>query len=247
MRRRCTHCRTEFRPKRSDAKFCGDLCRQAAHKMRHKAADAAAEAAIAGQRKAEALRVFDQLNANQLIANVLHHQAKAAGVDVAFTPASNGVLAVEGRPGALDEASNVIESYAYLSVPDCPAHDGASTLAVESAKVYRLFRSAADALEMEDNYFGGSLVAREAAAECREAVARGGNVYELRAKQDYVGDRNRAARLRNDGAKFFGLKGFRCRCGKSWAGDGQWNCCGESIAQTPDAPRGFPLPHRGNG
>jgi hypothetical protein len=193
--------------------------------MRHKAADAAAEAALAEQRKAEALRVFDQIGAHQLIAAVLHSQAKAAGADVAFMPAPHAILAVEGRPGALHDAVTVIARFPYLGAPH-EAGDTARTIVADS-----------------ETDLGGSVVAREAAAECREAVARGGNVYELRPRPDYIRERNSAARLRNDGARFLGLKGFRCRCGKSRAGRDGWFCCGQNFDNTiPDAPRGFPLP-----
>jgi hypothetical protein len=44
MRRKCAWCKSTFRPNRSDAEFCGGLCRQAAHRKRKKVVDAWAEA-----------------------------------------------------------------------------------------------------------------------------------------------------------------------------------------------------------
>lgn len=228
--RRCAHCRSDFRPKRSDARFCSNLCREVAYRMRKKETDAASASAVVEQRKAEALRVIDQLAAHQLIAAALHAQAKAAGIEVAFMPASNGVIAVEVEAGAIDEAAAVIASFPYLSAPD------------DSESGDR-----ARALVMASKDIAGSLIAREAAAECREAAARGNNVFELRARPDYIADRNRAALVRNDGARFLGMPGFRCRCGRSWAGRDGWNCCSEPFdTETPDAPRGFPHPLRIN-
>src|ERR1700722_509886 len=114
--RRCLHCKTEFRPKRSDARYCpNNLCRQAAYHMRKKAADTASAAAVTEQRNADALRGIDQLNAHQCIANALPAQAKAAGIEVSFMPASNGVIAVEISPGAFDEAATMIAGFPYLS------------------------------------------------------------------------------------------------------------------------------------
>jgi hypothetical protein len=225
--RHCLHCRTDFKPKRSDARFCSNLCREAAHRMRKKDAEAASAAVVVEQRKAEGLRVLEQLDAHELIANVLHAQAKANGIDVRFMPAASGVIAVEGRAGAFRDASAVIARFPYLSVPDyTEGDDRARSLVMTSKEIA-----------------GASVIAREAAAECREAASRGGNVYELRAKPDYIADRNRAARLWNDGAKFLGLKGFRCRCGHSQAGSDSWTCCGDPLdTDTPDAPRGFPHP-----
>jgi hypothetical protein len=224
--RRCSHCRTEFRPKRSDARYCSNLCREAAHRMRKKDTDAAAAAAVVEERKAEALRVIDQLDAHQFIAVMLHAQAKADGIDLRFMPATRGVVAVEGRAGAFDEARAMIAGFPYLSREETVSGDEARAIVLSSN-------------------LGGSVIAREAEQECREAVARGGNVYELRANPDYIAARNRAASLRNEGAKFLGLPGFRCRCGSSWAGRDGWTCCGEPFdTNTPDAPRGFPHPLR---
>ena len=193
--------------------------------MRKKAADTASAAAVTEQRKADALRVIDQLNAHQFIANALRAQAKAAGIEVSFMPASNGVIAVEISPGAFDEAATMIAGFPYLSREGTISKDEARAIISSSKNLV------------------GSVIAREAREECREAVARGGNVVELRAKPDYIADRNRAALLRNDGARFFGVQGFRCRCGSSWAGRDGWVCCGEPFdTDTPDAPRGFPHP-----
>jgi hypothetical protein len=223
LMRRCSHCSTNFRPKRSDARYCSNPCREAAHRMRKKDAEATSAAAVVEQRKAEALRVIDQLDAHRHIAVILHAQAKANGIDVGFMPTSNGVIAVEGRPGAFDDADTLIAGYPYLQ-------RGAVSEAAASAI-------------LSSRNIGGSLLAREAEAECRQAAARGANVYELRPRADYVGDRNRAARLRNDGARFLELQGFRCRCGHSQAGRDSWSCCGEPFdTTTPDAPRGFPHP-----
>jgi hypothetical protein len=223
--RRCLHCRTDFRPKRSDARYCSNLCREAAHRMRKKDAEAASAAAVTEQRKAAALRVIDQLDAHRLIAAMLHAQAKADGIEVKFMPASSGVIAVEGRAGAFDEADALIAGFPYLSREGAVSEDEARAIILSSKNI------------------GGSVIAREAQEECREAVARGGNVYELRANPDYVAERNRAASLRNEGARFLGLPGFRCRCGKSQAGRDSWTCCGEPFdSTTPDEPRGFPHP-----
>ena len=220
--RRCEHCRKTFTPKRSDARYCGDQCRKAAQRTRKADADTASAAAVVSRRKDEALRILDQIAAHQMIAAALHAQAKIAGVSVAFMPASNGVIAVEVEPGAIDEAADVIAGFPSLSAP--ADSDTARGLVMRSKDV-------------------GSVVAREAAAKCREAARLGNNVFELRARPDYIADRNNAARLRNDGARFLGLKGFRCRCGHSWAGRDGWDCCSTPFdTATPDAPRGFPHP-----
>jgi hypothetical protein len=161
--------------------------------MRKKDAEAASAAAVTEQRKAAALRVIDQLDAHRLIAAMLHAQAKADGIEVKFMPASSGVIAVEGRAGAFDEADALIAGFPYLSREGAVSEDEARAIILSSKNI------------------GGSVIAREAQEECREAVARGGNVYELRANPDYVAERNRAASLRNEGARFLGLPGFRCR------------------------------------
>jgi len=83
--------------------------------MRKKVADAASAAAVAERRKADALRVIDQLDAHQFIAAALHAQAKAAGIPVKFMPASGGVIAVEGRAGAFDDADAMIAGFPYPS------------------------------------------------------------------------------------------------------------------------------------
>jgi hypothetical protein len=220
---RCLHCRTKFRPKRSDAKYCGPLCKQAAHHGRKKATKVASEEALAEERKAEGLRVIAQMDAIQFIATMLRAQAKLLGLDVKFAPAPTGVIAVEGRAGAFDEADVMMAGHPYLTHGAISKDDA------------RAIISSLDS--------SGSVIAREAQAEVHEAVARGGNVYELRPRADYIANRNRAAAIRNDGAKFLGLRGTRCGCGKSWAGRGGWTCCGESFDTTiPDEPRGFPHP-----
>jgi hypothetical protein len=216
MRRCCSHCRTDFRPKRSDARYCSNLCREAAHRMRKKDVEATTAAAVVAQRKAVALRVLDQLDAHRHIAAILHAQAKADGIEVSFMPAASGVIAVETRPGALDEADTLIAGFPYLSREGAVSEDAVRAI-------------------LSSKNIGGSVIAREAEAECRQAVARGGNVYELRADPDFIAARNRAARFRNDGATFLGLLGFRCSCGKSRAGRDEWMCCGEPFdIDTPD-------------
>jgi hypothetical protein len=226
--RRCSHCRTDFRPKRSDAKFCSNPCREAGYRVRKKDAEAASAAAVADQRKAAALRVIDQLDAHRFITSMLNAQAKIDGIDVKFLPAESGVIAVEGRAGAIDEASALLGGFPYLS------REG--TVSSDQARAIIIFSSKSN---------GGSVIAREAEKECREAVVRGGNVYELRPNPDYIAKRNRAAAGRNEVATFLGTHGFRCRCGNSWAGRDSWTCCGEPFdAETPDAPRGFPHPRK---
>jgi hypothetical protein len=80
--------------------------------MRKKAADAASLAAVAEQRKADALLVLDQLDAHRFIAATLHAQAKDAGVDVKFMPTPSGVVAVEGRDGA---AETMLANFQYFT------------------------------------------------------------------------------------------------------------------------------------
>jgi hypothetical protein len=223
---RCSHCHTNFSPKRSDAKYCSNPCREAAYHKRKKVSDRASAAAVAEERKAEGLRVIAQVDAIQFIATMLRAQAKLLGFDVKFAPAPTGVIAVEGRLGAFDEAADtMMAGHPYLT--RCEG---------------RISTDDAQAM-ISSLEGGGSIIAREARAEAHEAVARGGNVYELRPRADYIANRNRAAAIRNDGAKFLGLRGTRCRCGASWAGRDGWSCCGEPFdIANPDEPHGFPHP-----
>jgi hypothetical protein len=232
---RCLQCKEPFNPRRADALYCQQLCRQAAYHQREKVA----KAASVEQRKVGALQVIDRLNTHQTISNMLHAQAKANRIDVSFMPVSSGVIAVEGRPGAFDAARAILASFPYIDQKAEVSKDQAqailsSGMAAE-AEAYAILSS---------EHPGKSFVAREAEAECREAVARGGNVYELRASPDYIARRNRAARFRNDGAKFLGLHGSRCRCGNHWDEGSDWVCCGDLIQtdDAPDAPPGFPNP-----
>jgi hypothetical protein len=72
LKLRCLHCRVAFRPKRSDAKYCQPLRKQAAHHGRKRDAKAASAAGVVEKRKADALRVIAQLEAHRFIASMLH-------------------------------------------------------------------------------------------------------------------------------------------------------------------------------
>ena len=226
--RRCAHCGESFRPKRSDQKYHLDLCRQAAHRNRKEASDAAAKAAEKEERERAALRVFEQMDAHSFIASTLNALARIDGIQASFMPTQSGVVGVEGRAGALEQANTMLAGFPYLRRQDTVSAEARATLASEDDVT-------------------GSIIAREAAAACREAASRGGNIIELRGHQDYIAARNRAASDRNAVATFFGTHGFRCRCGNSIAGHDIWECCGNLFDEdTPDAPRGFPHPLRIN-
>jgi hypothetical protein len=241
---RCRHCKTNFNPKRRDAIYCCDLCKQAAYHKRKKVADTAAAAATSKKRQAEAIRTINQYDTHQTIMTMLRAAAKVGGIDVKFAPSSSGVLAVEGRPGAFDQAHAMLASFPYLSHkavdPDLAREDWLMA-ADRKDKAYTV-------ASLENP--GTSLVAKEAQEEFANALSRGeASVIELRTNKDYIPERNRAARFRNDGAKFLGLRGFRCpRCGTGRAGRDGWECCGEAFdTQTPDEPRGFPHPRASYG
>jgi hypothetical protein len=105
-----------------------------------------------------------------------------------------------------------------------------------------------DATAAIEAALSGSFVAREAAKAAQSALESGGNVIQLRARPDYIADRNRAASFRNQGATFLGVRGFRCSCTRFWDGQREWGehgfmCCDTSSdTDIPDEPRGFPHP-----
>jgi hypothetical protein len=96
MRRKCAWCKSPFRPNRSDAGFCGGLCRQAAHRKRKKVVDARAEA--------EALFRIAK-NAHEGRRELEEYQSDVVrlygvkGVELIAT--TKGILAAETIPGAL--------------------------------------------------------------------------------------------------------------------------------------------------
>jgi hypothetical protein len=119
MRRICKHCRAKFQPKRIDAQFCCNLCRQAAHRIRK--IDISAEQA---RKSAEQARKdADAHFAIQAMENYLAFSPLAAlwgewmpswhapGVHL-FTM-KGAILAVEDRPGSILLAKSVVEWPGY--------------------------------------------------------------------------------------------------------------------------------------
>jgi hypothetical protein len=215
MSRRCAHCRELFKPKRPDALFCSNRCRQASYRRRSEAS----EAAVVKQRQAEALSIIDQFDRYQSIATVLHSQARVGGRDVGFMATKSGLLAA----GAPDTVSELIDAIApYLRRETIP-----------SEALLQMIWGQPPA---------GSFVAREAEKQCRSVLARNpSDVAFFSADPDYLEDRNNAVRNRNEHAIFVG-RGLKCRCGLSWEADGYFECCGESydeVAVSSQNLRGF--------
>jgi hypothetical protein len=155
------HCKTKFRPKRADAKFCSPLCRDAASWLRKKDMAAAEVKAVAEamfeqkqQRRQQGLKAIDEFARLQSLAGLLHLQARSAGAGVKVMATKIGILAVEAQPDALlalggfahllfhrrlRVRSDDHELRALLSLPSC----------------------------------GGPCHAQEAERECRAALDRG--------------------------------------------------------------------------
>jgi hypothetical protein len=102
------HCKRKFRPKRADAKFCSNLCRDAAAWLRKKDMTAAEAKAVADamfeqkqQRRQQGIRAIDEFARLQSLAGLLHLQARSAGAGVKVMATKIGILAIEAQPDAL--------------------------------------------------------------------------------------------------------------------------------------------------
>lgn len=118
----CKHCRMKFRPKRADADFCGNPCRQAFHRS-HKKTVARENAENAfktlrqrqwDQWKALTMEAYDDFLRNpppRDIVQELTWRSEANDVvadNLLFEATADGkILAIEARPGALDAARNI--------------------------------------------------------------------------------------------------------------------------------------------
>jgi len=99
----CKHCRAKFQPARADAEFCGNLCRQAAYRVRNGKTAAVRDEEVFQQRDAlQAMRDFEGYCS---IAATLALQADDINVkDVKFLAVKGGIAVLETTPGAVDRS-----------------------------------------------------------------------------------------------------------------------------------------------
>jgi hypothetical protein len=153
LRRVCKHCKTKFIPKRADAEFCCNLCRQAAYHKCKTVASAAEAATVFQERKHEALAIIDQFERYQSIAGALHQQAREGGYKVRFMATKIGILAVKGGDGL-----DIISHRQYRDLP----------------RWFREIKTRSDSKEVSallslPSPFGAPYIAREAECEFRGA------------------------------------------------------------------------------
>jgi hypothetical protein len=155
------HCKRKFRPKRTDAKFCSNLCRDAAAWLRKKDMTAAEAKAVAEamfeqkqQRRQQGIRAIDEFARLQSLAGLLHLQARSAGAGVKVMATKIGILAVEAQPDAL----LALGGFTYLLF-------------------HRRLRVRSDDRELQALLslpsYGGPCHAQEAERECRAVLDRG--------------------------------------------------------------------------
>ena len=100
MKRPCKHCKAKFIPKRSDAEFCSNLCRQAAYFRRDRKRKEVQAVEIKKQRQEKALAVINQFDRYQSLAGMMHIEARARQFNIRYMATRIGILVVEGGSGA---------------------------------------------------------------------------------------------------------------------------------------------------
>jgi hypothetical protein len=276
--RRCLQCRKNFRAKRSDAEFCSPACRKAAQRIRQRDdAPPLSDEVLRLMRKDAALAVLNQLDAVRHIARALHGEGvpflptptgvvavegrpgafEKAKPMIAQYPLLDRMTAADRAAADATRRAMLNKLVAWRKDEECRSDSmgvKVDNLAIENLdREIEWLRSALaskdDAAAAIKAALSGSFVSREAAKAAQSALASGGKVIQFRSRHDeYIAKRNGAARFRNEGATFLGVRGFRCRCTRSWDGQREWGehgfmCCDTSFdTDTPDEPRGFPHP-----
>jgi hypothetical protein len=154
LKRACKHCKAKFIPKRTDAEFCCNLCRQASYHKRMVVKSAAEEAAVFQKRKAEALVIIDQFERYQSMAGILHAKCRDLGLNNRYMATKIGIMAVKGGHG-LDVIGHRLPS--------------------ELPRWFREIKTRSDSPEVRallslPSQFGGSFNARDAEKEFRAVI-----------------------------------------------------------------------------
>jgi hypothetical protein len=115
----CKHCRTEFKPKRDDAEFCGNLCRQAAYRARSGKTAAVRAEEVFQQKQRDALEAMWDFENYGSIAATLALYADAKNVrDVKFLGLKDGIAVLETDLGAINRAKHLFNMpSAFLEEP----------------------------------------------------------------------------------------------------------------------------------
>jgi hypothetical protein len=145
--RPCKHCRQKFIPKRSDAEFCTNLCRQVAYYKRDCRKKDALAAEIVFKRRQNGLAAIADFGRYQSLAGMLHSRARDNNFNTGYMATRIGLLKVgsgssgEFIPGRWEEIKTRSDSREITAL-------------------------------LSQETFVGSYIAREAERECRELLAQ---------------------------------------------------------------------------
>jgi hypothetical protein len=172
---RYQNCKEKFRPRRADALFCSDMCKQARHQMNNKKRQEIITFEIKQKRQEEALQAIGQFEQYQSTAGILHETAWKLGYDVKFLASRIGVLALEGPQSTPESIFWLRDRMRWWRKVDTKSDDRELTALLSIHTLY------------------GKYLAVEAERHFRRALARGpANVTVFLWDDDYAAEQIKA-------------------------------------------------------
>jgi hypothetical protein len=152
----CRHCKTKFIPRRRDAEFCSNLCRQAAYYKRgakkRNAAAALAHQELEAEWREDGLDAIAEFQRYQSLAAMLHQRARDEGHKISCMATKIGLLAT---------AKTLDDLYGSPILSWIPRH------LYECQKTTSRERELQALLSISS---GGSYLAHEAERDCRKII-----------------------------------------------------------------------------